>query len=160
MRKNPMGGPDRIRVTSHAKSLLSASLALRRLGEPLERARKNDARAGNEIAFSQHDVGGEIVRSPTLEERGNERPELGEEIAQLEPLPAFERGFGHRRTLPRRFSASCEKLSAIRARPRSASSARRAAAACTAGSSRCDGSIRAGLRAQPLAQAAMSGSAP
>ena len=80
MRKNPTGGPDRIRVTSHAKSLLSASLALPPLGEPLERARKNDARAGNEIAFSQYDVGGEIVRSPTLEERGNERPELGEEI--------------------------------------------------------------------------------
>ena len=46
-----------------------------------------------------------------------------------------------------------------RARARRAS-ARRAAAACTAGSSRCDGSMRAGFRAQPLAQAAMSGSAP
>ena len=50
--------------------------------------------------------------------------------------------------------------SAIRASPCSAWSARRAAAACTAGSSRCDGSMRAGFRAQPLAQAAMSGSAP
>ena len=39
-------------------------------------------------------------------------------------------------------------------------SAKRAAAACTAGSSRCDGSTRAGFSAQPLAQAAMSGSAP
>jgi len=30
MRKKPIGGPDRIRATSHAKSLLSANLALRR----------------------------------------------------------------------------------------------------------------------------------
>ena len=30
MRKNPMGGPDRIRATSHVKSLLWANLALRR----------------------------------------------------------------------------------------------------------------------------------
>jgi hypothetical protein len=100
MRKNPMGGPDRIRVTSHAKSLLSASLALRLSAKPLEGARKNDARAGNEIAFSQHDVSGEIVSSPTFEERGNERPELGEENAQPKPLLRIERGFGHRRTLP------------------------------------------------------------
>ena len=51
------------------------------LGELLEGARKNNARAGREIAFSQHEVSGEIVRSPTFEERGNARPELGEENA-------------------------------------------------------------------------------
>jgi predicted acylesterase/phospholipase RssA len=50
--------------------------------------------------------------------------------------------------------------SAIRASPCSAWSPRRAAAACTAGSLRRDGSMRAGFKAQPLAQAAMSGSAP
>lgn len=50
--------------------------------------------------------------------------------------------------------------SAIRASPRSAWSARRAAAACTAGSPRWGGSMRAGFRAQLFAQAAMSGSAP
>ena len=70
------------------------------LGEPLEGARKNDARAGDEVAFSQHDVSGEIVRSPTFEERGNEGPELGEENAQPKPLLRIERGFRHRRTLP------------------------------------------------------------
>ena len=65
------------------------------LGEPLEGTRKNDARTGNEIAFSQHDVSSEIVSSPTCEERRNERPELGEEITQLEPLLRIERGLGH-----------------------------------------------------------------
>ena len=39
MRKNPMGGPDRIRATSHAKSLCLANLALTPLGEPLEGTR-------------------------------------------------------------------------------------------------------------------------
>lgn len=47
--------------------------------------------------------------------------------------------------------------SAIRVSPCSATSASRVAAARTAASSRCDGSILAGLRAQPLAQATMSG---
>ena len=62
---------------------------------------------------------------------------------------------------PRRRSAAARGRArpSGRARARRAS-ARRAAAACTAGSSRCDGSMRAGFRAQPLAQAAMSGSAP
>jgi hypothetical protein len=46
------------------------------LGEPLEGARQNEARAGDEIVFSQHDVGGEIVRSPALEQRRNGRAEI------------------------------------------------------------------------------------
>jgi len=50
--------------------------------------------------------------------------------------------------------------SAIRVSPRSAWSARRAPAARTAGSSRCEGAMRAGFRAQLFAQVAMSGSAP
>ena len=56
-------------------------------------------------------------------------------------------------------AGSCAS-SLIRASPRSTTSATRAEAACTAGSSRCEGSMRAGFSAQPLAQAAMSGSAP
>ena len=57
---------------------------------------------------------------------------------------------------------SCRLLRelAIRASPRSTTSATRAEAACTSGSSRWDGSMRAGFSAQPLAQDAMSGSAP
>jgi len=56
------------------------------LGEPLEGTRQNDARASNEIAFSQHDVGGEIVSSPALQQCGHGRTELVEEITELQAL--------------------------------------------------------------------------
>ena len=38
---------------------------------------------GNEIAFSQHDVGCEVMSSPALEQGRNRRAELIEEIAEL-----------------------------------------------------------------------------
>ena len=69
------------------------------LGEPSEQPRKDHAGAGDEIALTQHEVGGQVVRGPALEQRGYERPELGEENAQLKPLLRIERGLGHRRTL-------------------------------------------------------------
>jgi hypothetical protein len=65
------------------------------LGESLERSGQNEARARNEIVFSQHEVGGEIVSSPALDQCGHGRTELGEEIAQLMPLLRVERNIGH-----------------------------------------------------------------
>jgi hypothetical protein len=46
------------------------------LGEPLEGAGQDNAGPGNEIAFSRHDVGCEVMSSPALEQRRNGRPEL------------------------------------------------------------------------------------
>ncbi len=56
------------------------------LGEPLEGTGQNDARAGNQIPFSQHEVGGEIVSSPAREQRGSGRAELVEKITELKAL--------------------------------------------------------------------------
>jgi electron-transferring-flavoprotein dehydrogenase len=74
--------------------------------------------------------------------------------SRAEPTPA-----ARPHTTSPRGSGSCAS-SAIRTRPRSACSARRVAAACTAGSPRLDWSMRAGFSAQLFAHAAMSGSAP
>lgn len=65
------------------------------LGESLEATRQNEARAGNEIVFSQHEVGGEIVSSPALEQRRNGRAELVEEITELKSLLCVERNISH-----------------------------------------------------------------
>lgn len=65
------------------------------LGEPLEGTRKNEARTSNQIAFPQHDVGGEIVSSPTLEQSGNGRAELVEEITERKALLHVERNVSH-----------------------------------------------------------------
>jgi hypothetical protein len=56
------------------------------LGEPLEVSGENEARASNEIAFSQHDVGCEIMSSPAFEQCWNRRAELIEEITELKAL--------------------------------------------------------------------------
>ncbi len=56
------------------------------LGETFEGTGENDARPGNEIAFAQHDVGGEVVSSPALEQCWNGRAELVEEITELKAL--------------------------------------------------------------------------
>ena len=95
MRKNPMGGPDRIRPDEPREILVLAQSDPTQLGEPLEGARQNDARAGNEIAFSQHEVGGEIVCSPALDQCGNRRAELLEDITQLKALLRVERNISH-----------------------------------------------------------------
>ena len=53
------------------------------LGEPLEGSRKDEAGPGNEIVFSQHKVGGEIMSSPGPKKRRNGGAELIEEITEL-----------------------------------------------------------------------------
>jgi hypothetical protein len=65
------------------------------LGEPRERTGQNEAGAGNEIVLSQHEVGGEIVSSPALEQGRNGRAELVEKITELEALLHIERNIGH-----------------------------------------------------------------
>ncbi len=56
------------------------------LGEPFEGTGQNQAGAGNEIVFAQHQVGGEIVSGPAVEQRGNGRAELVEKLTELEAL--------------------------------------------------------------------------
>jgi hypothetical protein len=56
------------------------------LGEPLEGTRQNQARASDQIAFSQHDVCGKVMSSPALEQCWNRRAELIEEITELKAL--------------------------------------------------------------------------
>ncbi len=56
------------------------------LGEPLESARQNEARASNQIAFSQHEMGSEVMSSPAFEQGRNRRAKLIEEIAELQAL--------------------------------------------------------------------------
>jgi hypothetical protein len=57
------------------------------LGEPLEGPRQDQARSGNEIVFAQHQVGGEIMSGPTVEQGRNRRAELIEEITELTAFP-------------------------------------------------------------------------
>ena len=61
------------------------------LGEPLERPGKDDAGASDEIALTQHDVGGEVLRGPALEQRGHVGAELFEEIAKRKALLRVKR---------------------------------------------------------------------
>jgi hypothetical protein len=49
------------------------------LGESLEGARQDNAGPSNEIAFSQHEMGGEIVGGPAVEQGRNRRAEFIEE---------------------------------------------------------------------------------
>jgi hypothetical protein len=81
-RADGWAGPDPRDEPGEVVALGQSDPAL--LGESLEGARQHEARAGNQIAFSQHQVGGEVMRSPALEERGYGRAELIEEIAELE----------------------------------------------------------------------------
>jgi hypothetical protein len=48
----------------------------------LEGARQDEAGPRNEIVFSQHDVGREIMSSPAFEQRWNRRAELIEEVTE------------------------------------------------------------------------------
>jgi hypothetical protein len=45
--------------------------------------RQDEAGPGNEIVFSQHKVSGEITSSPAVQQGGNRRAELIEEITEL-----------------------------------------------------------------------------
>jgi hypothetical protein len=66
------------------------------LREPFEGTGQNQARAGDQIVFSQHEVGGEIVSSPPVEQGGNGRAELVEKITKLEALLRIQRNAGHK----------------------------------------------------------------
>jgi hypothetical protein len=65
------------------------------LREPLEGPRQNEARASDEIVLAQHEMGGEVVRSPPAEQGRNRRAELVEKIAQLKALLRIERDVTH-----------------------------------------------------------------
>ena len=65
------------------------------LGEPLKGTGQNEARAGDEVVFSQHEVGGEIVSSPALEQGRNGRAEFVEKITELQALLRVERNISH-----------------------------------------------------------------
>lgn len=59
----------------------------------VERGSRQDGLCND--ALTQHEVGGEIVGSPALEQGGNGRTELAEEITQLKALLRVERNLGH-----------------------------------------------------------------
>ena len=61
------------------------------LGEPLERAREDEAGASDEIALTQHDVGGKVFGSPVVEQCGYVSPEFFEKIAQCKALVRAKR---------------------------------------------------------------------
>ena len=65
-------------------------------GEPCEWARQYEAGRSDQIAFSQYEVGGEIVRGPAFDQRGSGRSEFIEEAAQLEALVGVEGDLLHR----------------------------------------------------------------
>jgi hypothetical protein len=66
------------------------------LGEPSKGTGQNQARAGDEVVFSQHEVSGEVVRGPAVEQRGSGRAELVEKVAKLEALLPVQRNAGHK----------------------------------------------------------------
>jgi hypothetical protein len=74
MRKNPTGGPDRIRATSPRKVRAPGQSGAPPLGEPLEWTGQDQAGTGDEIVFPQHEVGGEIVGGPAVEQGGMDGP--------------------------------------------------------------------------------------
>ena len=65
------------------------------LGEPLKGAGQNEAWASKDIAFSHHEVGGDVVSSPTLEQGGNRWTEFVKEITQLTAFLRVERNISH-----------------------------------------------------------------
>jgi hypothetical protein len=90
-----MGGPDRIRATSHMKSLCLANLAPRRSATRWKGSGRTRQGPANEIVFSHHEVGGEIVGSPTIDQGRNRWAELVEKIAQLKAFSRVQRNIGH-----------------------------------------------------------------
>ncbi len=68
------------------------------LSEPLEGAGENDARASHEIAFSQHDVRGEIMSGPRRKQRGSGRAEFIEQPTKRLSLLRVERDISHEKS--------------------------------------------------------------
>jgi hypothetical protein len=56
------------------------------LGEPLKRSRKDKARSCDQIALTEHDVGGEVVRGPAFDQGRGASPELLTQLAQCKAL--------------------------------------------------------------------------
>lgn len=84
--RRPRSDPrDKPREVAAVRQLYASSL-----GEVLERAGKDQAGCGNEIAFAKHEVCGEILSGPSIEQRGRRRPELVEHAAQLHTLLRVE----------------------------------------------------------------------
>ena len=95
MRKNPIGGPDRICSTSAVKFVRSTNLDPATLGEPPERTGQDETWSGDGIVFSQHKVRGQIVRGPAVEQGGHRWAELEEQIAELTALLRIQRNTSH-----------------------------------------------------------------
>jgi hypothetical protein len=81
-RADGWAGPDPRDEPGEVVALGQSDPAL--LGESLEGARQDNAGPSNEIAFSQHEMGNEIVSGPAVYEGRHGRAELIEEIAELE----------------------------------------------------------------------------
>jgi hypothetical protein len=71
------------------------------LGEPPEGGRQDQTRSSNDIVFPQHEVGGQIVGSPAVEQSGRARANLLEQVAQLTALPRVQRNLCHIAVLKR-----------------------------------------------------------
>ena len=147
---------------------------------PTRQPSRASTTTGRSTASNAHDVGGRSlavrsvpsssIRGPDMEHQPGGRADnlcWRTWHAKASPRPTWrpeQRSPSSGRSLPDHarllFHTGSTASAAIRSRPRSVCSASRAAAATTSGSSRRDGSTRAGFRAQPLAHAAMSGSAP
>ena len=77
-------GPDPRDQPGEVLALSQSDPAL--LREPLEGARQDEAGPRNEIVFSQHEMGSEIMSSPALEQGRNRRAEFVEEVTELKAL--------------------------------------------------------------------------
>ncbi|MFW3115915.1 hypothetical protein MHAE_19296 [Mycobacterium haemophilum DSM 44634] len=73
------------------------------LRKPLERPGKDHARANDEIAFTQHEMGGEVLGGPALYQRGYVSTEFSEEIAQRKALLGIKLKVFHISMVPTRF---------------------------------------------------------
>jgi hypothetical protein len=88
MRKNP-GGHEPREVAAVREPHASP------VREPLEGAREHETGPSHEITLPQHEVGGEVMSGPALEQRGHRRPQLVEQVAQLPSLLRVEGEIAH-----------------------------------------------------------------
>ena len=64
-------------------------------GEPAPGAADDKSRRGQQVVFTQHEVGRQVVRCPRIEERRSPRADLVQQIAELLPLDGVEEQAGH-----------------------------------------------------------------
>src|SRR6476620_1502055 len=65
------------------------------LGEPSERYRQHQTGAGNRVALTQHEVGGEVSGGPTFDQRWRVSSEFVQQVAQGKSLVRVKRKIGH-----------------------------------------------------------------